>query len=153
MASKGPISGSVVVESRPSAIIEVYKRILSELESKKFKREDIFAVHLSIEEAFLNAIKHGNKMDPGKSVKIEYSVDLDKVKISMTDEGDGFDPVAVPDPRCGENLYKTYGRGLLLIRSYMSEVAFNSRGNCVHMVRYKGQPSLSEMQNQTRCSE
>jgi anti-sigma regulatory factor (Ser/Thr protein kinase) len=54
----------------------------------------------------------------------------------LTDEGEGFDPEAVPDPRNGENLLKTSGRGLLLIRSYMDEVMFNDRGNCVHMVKY-----------------
>jgi len=153
MASKGLIRRSVVVESRPSAIIGMYNSILSELKSRNFKQEDIFAVHLALEEAFLNAVKHGNKMDPHKGVKIEYLVDLDKVEISMTDEGDGFDPGIVPDPRSGENIYKIYGRGLFLMRSYMSEVEFNNRGNCVRMVRYKGRPSLAEMQNQTRSSE
>ena len=55
----------------------------------------------------------------------------------MTDEGDGFDPQAVPDPRYGENLYKIKGRGLLLMRSYMDAVEFNERGNRVRMIRYK----------------
>ena len=55
----------------------------------------------------------------------------------MMDEGDGFDPNDVPDPRCGENLYKIDGRGLFLIRSYMDVVEFNEPGNQVHMVRYK----------------
>ncbi len=64
-----------------------------------------------------------------------------KVEISMTDEGRGFDPNAVPDPRYGENLYKAGGRGLLLICSYMDIVEFNERGNRVRMVKYKERPS------------
>ena len=144
MASKIPISRSMVVENTPSAIVGVCRWILSELEANNFSQEDIFAVHLALEEAFVNAVKHGNKMDPDKEIKIDYSVDLDKVEISMTDEGDGFDPEAVPDPRCGENLYKIDGRGLFLIRSYMDVVEFNKRGNSVHMVRYKEKPRMSK---------
>jgi len=133
----------VAVVSTPSAIVEVCKRLLSEVEANDFSQEDIFAVHLALEEAFINAIKHGSKMDTNKEVKIDYSVGLDKVEISMTDLGEGFDPDSVPDPRVGANLYKTEGRGLLLMRSYMDVVEFNERGNSVRMVRYKEKPRLT----------
>jgi len=138
----------MAVESTSSAIVAVYKRILSELKANKYKQEDIFAVHLALEEAFTNAITHGNKMNSDKEVKIDYSVGLDKFEISMMDEGEGFDPSAVPDPRYGENLYKINGRGLLLMHSYMDVVEFNNRGNSVRMVRYKEKPRLTETQGQ-----
>ena len=64
-------------------------------------------------------------------------VTLDKIEIAVIDEGYGFNPQNVPDPRYGENLYKTEGRGLLLMRSYMDVVEFNKQGNRVSMVRYK----------------
>jgi len=143
MASKGPITYSVAVESRVSAIAGICKRILSELGGNGFSKDDIFAVHLALEEAFINAVKHGNKMNPAKKVKIECSVSPDKVEVSVTDEGDGFDPQTVPDPRSGENLYKPEGRGLFLIKSYMDMVRFNEQGNCVYMVRYKEKPPLT----------
>lgn len=143
MASKTPGSRSIVVGSTPSAIVGVCKQILAELEANNFSEEDIFAVHLALEEAFINAIKHGNKMDPDKEIKIDYSTGLKKIEISMTDEGDGFDPDVVPDPRYGKNLYKTEGRGLLLMCSYMDVVKFNGRGNSVHMIRYKEKPRLT----------
>ena len=148
MASRKPINRSMAVESTSSAIVGVYKRILSELKANKYKQEDIFAVHLALEEAFINAITHGNKMNSDKEVKIDYSVGLDKFEISMMDEGEGFDPSAVPDPRYGENLYKINGRGLLLMRSYMDVVEFNNHGNGVRMVRYKEKPRLAETQGQ-----
>ncbi|HUT29460.1 MAG TPA: ATP-binding protein [Sedimentisphaerales bacterium] len=138
MVSKVPISGSAVVRSVPSAIKEVWGRILSELESEDFHQEDVFAVHLATEEAFLNALKHGNRMDSGKRVRIDYVVAPDRVEVSLTDEGDGFDPTRVPDPRCGENLYKTAGRGVFLMQCYMDVVEFNERGNSVRMIKYKG---------------
>lgn len=146
MMSGTPINCSAVVESKPSAIAGVCSQILSELESKRFSQDDAFAVHLALEEAFINAIKHGNKMDPDKKVKIDYSVSWDKVEISMTDQGEGFDPAAVPDPRVGENLYRPEGRGLFLINSYMDVVKFNERGNRVCMVKYKAQHSQTSSQ-------
>ena len=144
MVSKAPINCSMVVESKPSAVVGVYEQILSKLENNGFSKEDIFAVHLALEEAFLNAVKHGNKMDSTKSVKIDYSVGLDKVVISMTDQGDGFEPEAIADPRWGESLYKPEGRGLLLMNAYMDVVEFNERGNSVYMARYKEKPRLAE---------
>jgi len=129
----------MVVESRTSAINEICDQILLKLESKNFGQDNIFAVHLALQEAFINAIKHGNKMDPAKEVKIEYSITDEKIEISITDEGGGFDPDSVPDPRSEENLYKTEGRGLFLICSYMDTVDFNNGGNCMHMVKYKSE--------------
>jgi len=150
MVLEAPINRSVAAESKPSAIVQVYRQILSELEARNFSQGDIFAVHLALEEAFINAIKHGNKMDLGKEVKIDYSVGSDRIGISITDQGNGFDPDAVPDPRSGENIYKIEGRGLLLMRSYMDVVEFNEHGNRVHMVRYKEKPRLTRSQKQTQ---
>ncbi|HDZ68813.1 MAG TPA: ATP-binding protein [Phycisphaerales bacterium] len=143
MASKTPISRSIAVESTPSAIVGVCRHILAELEANNFSQDDIFAVHLALEEALINAVEHGNKMDSDKKLKIDYSVDPDKIEIYVTDDGSGFKPNAVPDPRYGENLYKTGGRGLFLIRSYMDVVEFNERGNRMHIVRYKEKPHAS----------
>ena len=144
MVSKPPISHSMVVASTTSAVEEVCKWILSKLEANHYSQEDIFAVHLALAEAFINAVEHGNKLDPKKEVKVDYSVDTDKVEIAMTDEGPGFDPGIIPDPRRGENLYKAKGRGLLLIRSYMDIVEFNQKGNCLRMVRFKEKPRFTE---------
>ena len=144
MVSEASINNTIVVKSKPSAITKVCGQILSKLESKGFDKDDIFAVHLALEEAFLNAVKHGNKMDPTKEVKVDYSVALDKIEISVTDEGEGFEPAAVADPRFGESLFKPGGRGLLLMRSYMDIVKFNEKGNSMYMVRYKEKPRLTK---------
>ena len=143
MEFRAPTNHSMVVESKPSAIVEVCGRVLLEVEANNFSQEDLFAAHLALQEAFANAIKHGNKMDPRKQVKVEYSVDSDRIEICLTDEGDGFDPDSVPDPRHGQNVYKTEGRGLLLMHSYMDVVEFDERGNSVRMVRYKEKPRLT----------
>jgi serine/threonine-protein kinase RsbW len=83
-------------------------------------------------------------MNPEKKVTINYSIDSDKIEITIADEGDGFKPESVADPRWGEGLYKPGGRGLLLMNSYMDVVKFNERGNSVYMVRYKERPHLTQ---------
>jgi serine/threonine-protein kinase RsbW len=135
MPPEAQIRQSVAVPGTTSAVRRVCEQIISKAREYEYSRDDIFAVRLALEEAFLNAIKHGNKMDPAKEIKIEYTVSADKVDISITDQGGGFDSQSVPDPRLGENLYKTSGRGLLLMRSFMNTVEFNEAGNRVHMVR------------------
>jgi serine/threonine-protein kinase RsbW len=150
MASRASTIRSMSIASTPLAIDEVCKWILPKLKAQNFSEEDIFAVHLAMEEALINAIKHGNKMDPRKEVKINYSVNSERVEISMTDEGKGFNPEIVPDPRLGENLYKNDGRGMLLMQSYMDLVEYNKSGNSVRMVRYKEKPSLTGTQKHTQ---
>jgi serine/threonine-protein kinase RsbW len=141
MSSETPVNFTTVVESTSSAISSLRESVLSSLKDHNFGNGDIFAVHLALEEAFINAVRHGNKMDPAKGVRIDYLVEADKITVSVTDEGNGFDPGAVPDPRYGENLYKPEGRGLFLMRSYMDEVEFNERGNSVCIVKYKEKAS------------
>jgi serine/threonine-protein kinase RsbW len=137
MALKMPITRSVVLTSTHAAITGVYQQILPGLKANSFSEEDIFAIHLAMEEAFINAIKHGNKDEQSKAVKIDYAIEADKIEICMTDEGDGFDPEVIPDPRYGDNLYKPAGRGMLLMKSFMDVVEYNKEGNSVRMIRYR----------------
>jgi len=140
MASEAPIRSSIVAESTPAGLVEPCRQILSALAEKGYSQDDIFAVHLALEEAFLNAVKHGNKMDASKKVTVAYLVDDEKVEIRLVDEGEGFNPDSVPDPRTGENLYRPEGRGLLLIHAYMHVTEHNERGNGLRMIRYKNRP-------------
>jgi serine/threonine-protein kinase RsbW len=132
-----PTKRTMLVGSNMAAIEGPRKWLLSQLDQYDYGNDDVFAVHLAFQEAFYNAMRHGSKMDSKKKVKIECLVASNRIEISMTDTGNGFDPDAVPDCRVGENLYKTEGRGLLLMRSYMDVVEFNEIGNSVHMVRYR----------------
>ncbi|MDO8303160.1 MAG: ATP-binding protein, partial [Sedimentisphaerales bacterium] len=126
-----------VIQSVHDSIHKLCKEILKEVKSNHFSQSDVFGIRLSIEEALINAVRHGNNDNPHKKVCVAYSIAADKFEISIEDEGCGFSPVAVPDPRCGENLYKATGRGLLLIRTYMDSVDYNAAGNIIHMVKYK----------------
>jgi len=128
---------SIVINSNASSIDLICRQLLSEATSCGFDEDELFAIHLAVEEAFLNAVKHGNRLDAQKKVTVEYVVTPEKFEISITDQGSGFDPDALPDPRRDENLYKSCGRGVLIIRSYMDMVEYNRTGNSIHMVKYK----------------
>jgi len=148
MTSSELIRRSVSVESSSTAIIKVCKQLLAEIESSNYSTEESFSVHLALEEAFINAIKHGNKMDSSKAVHIDYVISPERIEITMTDDGNGFDPKSIPDPRAEENLYKTEGRGLFLISAYMDEVEFNEAGNRIHMIKYRTKPKLAKAKRQ-----
>ena len=92
-------------------------------------------VMLALDEAIVNAIKHGNKGDARKSVYIVVEFNADGARFSITDEGAGFDREQVPDPTDPCRLLETSGRGLLLIRHIMDEVHHNETGNCVEMFK------------------
>jgi serine/threonine-protein kinase RsbW len=103
------------------------------LQTRLIHEHDIFSIKLALEEALVNAIKHGNQMDASKKVHIAYQFFPDRFHIQIADDGPGFDPSDVPDPTAFENLERPCGRGLMLMRHYMTEVAYNPRGNGVTM--------------------
>jgi serine/threonine-protein kinase RsbW len=115
----------------------VQKEILAAVEEHSYSKDDTFAIKLALEEALINAIKHGNKLDPKKHVKIEASVTPKQAEIVIEDEGPGFDRKAVPDPTLDENIEKCSGRGILLMESYMNCVEWTKGGRRVRLVKKK----------------
>lgn len=115
----------------------VLEEILAEARRLCYSTEDLFAIRLCLDEALTNAVKHGNGRDPSKRVHVEYELDAVRVWVRIRDEGPGFDLAAIPDPRLPENLLRPSGRGVMLIRHYMSDVAFHPPGNCVEMTRHR----------------
>ncbi|WP_020473115.1 ATP-binding protein [Zavarzinella formosa] len=100
-----------------------------------FEESEAFAIKMAVEESLVNAIKHGNQMDPSKFVRVEYDVSPEEVQVHITDEGPGFNPEDVPDPTAPENLERPCGRGLLLIRYYMSDVSFRNNGRTIVLTK------------------
>jgi serine/threonine-protein kinase RsbW len=136
-------SADVSIPSDPAEARRVQEDIERLLKSSRFTDHEIFGIKLAVEEALVNAIKHGNQMDRAKQVRISYTVLAECFEIHIIDEGHGFDPGDVPDPTAVENLERPCGRGLMLMRHYMSEVTFSTRGNSVKMSKFysrNGQP-------------
>ncbi len=89
---------------------------------------------VSLAEALANAMLYGNGGDCRKRVRLEICLEKDHVRACVTDQGEGFDPDAIPDPTTPENLTRPGGRGLFLMRKLMDEVRYNERGNSVTLV-------------------
>ena len=90
---------------------------------KKISGDEIDQLGIAVRECVVNAVSHGNGYSRDKSVYFTVSTDATQLKIAIEDEGEGFDPDAVPDPTQGDNLLQTTGRGLLLMRSFVDELA------------------------------
>ncbi len=131
---------SIEIESTLERAAEVEAQILEDCKSCCFQERDFFALKLGLEEAIINAVKHGNKLDPNKHVHIQYRVTPERVDVEIEDEGPGFNPAAVPDPTDEAHLDVPGGRGLLLMRAYMSNVVFNSAGNKVTLTKFNDNP-------------
>ena len=95
---------------------------------------------VGLTEALSNAMLYGNNSDPEKSVRVEVAIKLEEVSVRVTDQGVGFDPTMVPDPTLPDNISKSGGRGIFLMKALMDEVQFNERGNSVTLVlRFEGE--------------
>ena len=90
---------------------------------------------IALDEAFVNAVKHGNKYDANKIIRVSAEVSTKEARFTVEDEGDGFDVNSIPDPTNPENLFKTSGRGVLFIHNIMDEVTYNERGNRLTMIK------------------
>jgi len=129
-----------VNEILPNDLTEVRRvqdDIESALQANRFGDTDVFAIKLAVEEALVNAIKHGNQLDPDKKVRVGYSVTEERFRISITDEGPGFNPAELPDPTEEPFQERGCGRGVFLIKSFMTSVEYPGCGNTVVMIKDK----------------
>jgi serine/threonine-protein kinase RsbW len=109
-----------------------------------FPEKEVFAVHLALVEAIVNANKHGHEGDWGRSLVVRYRVWADGVVARVEDQGPGFNPAQVPDPLAPANVEQDHGRGLFLMRTYMSGLCHNERGNCVCLCKYDREPTFGD---------
>jgi serine/threonine-protein kinase RsbW len=116
---------SLEIDSDPNNLLTVEEFVNYFSTELKLNEEQIQNLLLAVTEATTNAIIHANKSDISKKVKIAVDETDNKIKISVKDEGIGFDPGLVPDPTNPENLLKDSGRGIYLMRFYMDEVKYN----------------------------
>jgi serine/threonine-protein kinase RsbW len=87
-----------------------------------FDEDEVMRIAMAVREAAVNAVLHGNAYDPGKKVTLAFERIGQDLVITIRDQGKGMDLNKIPDPLAAENLLKTSGRGIFLIRSFMDEV-------------------------------
>ena len=118
-----------------AAAREFQQQIDDSLEEFGWSDSDRYSVRLALEEALINAIRHGNRLDPEARVSIQFCVESDSVEVRISDQGPGLRPESVPNPLLPENLERPSGRGLLLIRCSMCRVEFCDGGRTIVMCR------------------
>ena len=123
----------VSLPSSLTAYQDFIQAVLDHLQQLGWERGDLFAIHMALEESISNAIRHGNKEDPGKEVAVECEMSSGRFWIRVCDEGPGFDPRKVPDCCDPDRLEVAGGRGLALMQAYMTLMEYNDRGNCLTM--------------------
>jgi serine/threonine-protein kinase RsbW len=116
-------------------IPEVTLSIFKKLQSLNIREDDLFDIRLCLEEALINAAKHGNKLDKNKEVYFKIKVLPQSIELEIKDQGQGFDCKNLPLPTDEENLEKTSGRGVFLIKKLMDKVEFLDGGSRIRMVK------------------
>ncbi len=109
----------------------VLDELLKQLRAQNWSDHEVFGIRLAAHEALVNAICHGNGLDIQKQVQVHYRISPELVRIEILDEGQGFDPACVPNPTDPERLQCPSGRGVMLMRAYMTRVEYRGHGNCV----------------------
>jgi serine/threonine-protein kinase RsbW len=128
------MSGHLTLVNDRDQINAVQDLIVEGAEEMGFPSASRFALRLAMEEAIVNAFKHGHRgLPPETPVRIEYDLSPERVRVAVEDRGPGFRLDHVPDPTLDENLENPGGRGLVLMRAYMTNVRYNERGNRVEM--------------------
>ena len=128
------MSGRVSLANNRDEIAALQDLVVERAEELGYSRGACFALRLAMEEAIANAFRHGHRdLPPETPVEVEYDLADDRIQLAIEDKGPGFTPAAVPDPTLDENLEIPGGRGLVLMRAYMTRIAYNDVGNRVEM--------------------
>lgn len=114
-------------------VVRNVMEIVREMQCATGKEDDI---ELALTEALANAVVHGAKEDPSKTVECIVACDEQKgMLIMVRDPGPGFNPASIPNPCNGSNIYSSHGRGIFLINQLMDEVKFQKNGTEIHMLK------------------
>ena len=97
------------------------------------KQDNYGKIMVAALEAVNNAVTHGNRSDPNKIVDVEIAFEDNDINITVTDEGEGFNPDSIPDPTMPENIEELSGRGVFLMTKLADSIKFNEKGNSVKM--------------------
>jgi serine/threonine-protein kinase RsbW len=140
VAMTKPVQLEVSIPSNTADGLSLQEQLVSLMEQFSYSMRDIFAMRLSLEEGITNAIRHGNKLSPDKSVTVRCDIDERCMRVVITDEGEGFEPDAVPDPTLEEFIERPCGRGLMLMRAYLNICEYSEGGRRLTMERERNSP-------------
>jgi serine/threonine-protein kinase RsbW len=127
----------IALAAERQAVDPVVQRVMEVVRGMQCAEGKENDIELALTEALANAVVHGAKEDPSKTVECVVACDEERgMLIVVRDPGPGFDPAAIPNCCHGENVYSNHGRGIFLINQLMDEVAFHNGGTEIHMIKH-----------------
>ena len=117
----------LVLPSHIEAVADAAAAVTDFIRNFGVSEEAAFGIEMALREAVTNAMVHGNHEDESKSVEVVFNCHDNELEVEVRDQGEGFDPARVPDPTNAENLLKTSGRGIFLMRTFMDEIEWLNR--------------------------
>ncbi len=127
-------TASITLRNDPEEIRAIEEEITTLARARDFPEAACFAIRLALEEAVYNAFRHGHRELPDEPVSLEWKLQDQSLTMTVTDKGPGFNPESIPDPTTEDRLELPHGRGLMLMKAYMTSISYNERGNRVTMV-------------------
>src|SRR5580704_15728238 len=141
------------IQSEIKAISPLVERLMRLIEGSHCIAGEESAVELALREALSNAVVHGNRLDAHKLVHVRCRCKVGKgISLTVSDQGQGFDPRTIPDPLTVENLEADHGRGIHIMKLVMDEVSFEQRGTEVRMLKRPAHRARSDARNDSRSS-
>ena len=128
----------LVLPSHIEAVADAAAAVTDFIRNCGVSEESAFGIEMALREAVTNAMVHGNQEDEAKSVEVIFNCHENELEVEVRDQGEGFDPAIVPAPTNPENLLKTSGRGIFLMRTFMDEIVWRNRpegGTAVRMTK------------------
>ena len=141
-----------VIPSTVEALNAIEEKVMAVVTNLACAPDDLLGVSLSLREALANAVVHGNENDPSRRVLVACFCDCTSDKgllLVVRDEGPGFDPQAVPDPRGAEEIHSWHGRGIYLMRHFMDEVRYASEGREIQLRKRRANSRPSQRKENT----
>ncbi len=135
---------AIVLESRIEAVDQAEAAALRAAESAGFAENDQHSIAMAVREITVNAVLHGNQLQPDKRVRLEFDSQPGELVISILDQGRGFQPGEIPDPLSPENIMRQSGRGIFLARAFMDSVELQPSPNGTRVVLRKHLPPGAE---------
>lgn len=112
----------LVLPSHIEAVADAAAAVTDFIRNCGVSEEAAFGIEMALREAVTNAMVHGNREDESKSIEVIFNCHDNELELEVRDQGEGFDPAKVPDPTNPENLLKTSGRGIFLMRTFMDKI-------------------------------
>jgi len=119
---------NLVLDSTLDSVDLAERAALELARESGFGEEDLDRIGMSVRECMVNAVVHGNRYNSHKKVRLSLSRTPERFTVRIADQGEGFNPDALPDPLSGDNLLRHSGRGIFLMKAFMDDLQVRSLG-------------------------